>query len=212
MLVKKDGSVEHGIITAYTDNGLWMRTVDGNTYDIYLDDIENITVEPERVAAEKKEIIPEKHKKSVSEYRKKLRFHMSNPAKIFYGFLAVFIVLTILNIKSPEFIQAMYVLVICAMEISGILWLLFKLDRISTHSTLRLWGLRILAGTFVFIGLWLLLMLWGMAFWTILFSPMAMMLSPSFFPFLIPSIGMIGIGAYLEFKFRTRSGVIVYRG
>jgi len=110
-----------------------------------------------------------------------------------------------------------YIMILCITEIVGLIWFLFKLDRISTHTTMRLWGIRILAGIIAFFGIFLLILLWISSFMYFMFYPFYPQVDStitflSYLPFLIPGIGLSGIGAYLEFKFRRESGIIVYRG
>jgi len=151
-------------------------------------------------------------------YRLPYNIHLSNLATIFYGSLIIFLILhLILMVVSSKELWIIYIVVLSVAEITGLIWLLFKLDHLSTHTTLRIWGLRILAGLIGFFGVFLLILIWISSFSYAMFYPLYPKLDPSitflsFLPYLIPGIGLSGIGAYLEFKFRRESGVIVYRG
>jgi hypothetical protein len=160
---------------------------------------------------------PKKTKKVKRHRRSSYKIRLSNLTKIFLASLILFVILhlTLLYISTSE-LWIIYIVVLCITEVTGLFLLLFKLDRISTHSTLRLWGLRILAGLILFVGLWLLLMIWISSLFITMFYPF-MDIDPlvnflSIMPFLIPGLGLMGIGAYLEFRFRRESGLIVYRG
>jgi hypothetical protein len=123
----------------------------------------------------------------------------------------------ILMVVTSKELWIIYIVILCVAEVIGLLWLLFKLDRISTHNTLRLWGLRILAGIIAFFGIYILILLWISSMLYSMFYPFYPKMDStitflSYLPFLIPGIGLAGIGAYLEFKFKLGSGVIVYRG
>ncbi|MCK4364569.1 MAG: hypothetical protein KAW45_00805 [Thermoplasmatales archaeon] len=160
---------------------------------------------------------PKKSKK-VKRYRsRKYNIRISNLAKIFLASLILFIILHLILPSAPlREVWMLYIIVLCVTEVTGLLLLLFNLDRISIHTTLRLWGLRILAGIILFIGLWFLVMLWISSMFYMIFYPF-IDVDPlidflSILPFLIPGFGLMGIGGYLEFKFRRESGLIVHRG
>ena len=158
---------------------------------------------------------PKKQKKERRHRSYRPRIRLSNLAKIFWGSLIVFIILHLLLIEvSSRELWIIYIASLCVTEITCLLWLLFKLDRISVHTHLRLWGLRIIAGILAFFGIMLLFLIWFSSMLYMAFYPYAdsTMASLSILPFLILGIGLAGIGAYLEFKFRRESGIIVYRG
>jgi len=180
----------------------------------------DVDTEPKAKTKEKmeKQKKPER-RKTIKEYLNFLpKIHLSNTAKIFYVALIVFLILhLILMAISSKEIWIIYIIALCIAEIAGLLWLLFKLDRISIHTNLRLWGLKILAGIIFFCGMCLFVLILFSAMIVFIFSPFfvhsdqTMMLLQSL-PIYIPALGLTGIGAYLEFKFRRGSGIIVYRG
>jgi hypothetical protein len=153
-----------------------------------------------------------------NKYRSLPKLHLSNLAMFFFGALIFFLILhLILMVVTSKELWIIYIVILCVAEVIGLLWLLFKLDRISTHNTLRLWGLRILAGIIAFFGIYILILLWISSMLYSMFYPFYPKMDStitflSYLPFLIPGIGLAGIGAYLEFKFKLGSGVIVYRG
>ena len=146
---------------------------------------------------------------------------LSTTAKIFYISLIIFIILhVILMYISSRELQILYIIFLCATEIAGLLWLLFKLDRIRIHTTLRLWGLRILAALIAASGISILILLLTVSmnlYFLFLFNPTlnqvdSLVALLSFLPIFIPGIGLLGVGAYLEFKFKRGAGIIVFRG
>lgn len=165
-------------------------------------------------------IEPEKPKRGNKEKRyrgRKYSLRISNLTKIFLASLILFIILhLILSSVSLRELWILYIIILCVAEVTGLFLLLFKVDRISIHTTLRLWGLRILAGIILLTGLWFLIMLLisGM-FYVFLYpfievNPIIEFLT--ILPPLILGLGLTGVGGYLEFKFRRESGLIVYRG
>jgi len=145
---------------------------------------------------------------------------LSTLEKIFLGSLALTIILIVTRTQFVlDVIDYIIFIGLIVAEISGLLVLLFKLDKIRIKSTLRLWGLRILALIMMVIGAWISFLLLFVSIISlgdfnflsaILSSPSRFLLG--ILPFLIPGLGLTMIGIYLEFKFMTRSGIIIHQG
>ena len=119
--------------------------------------------------------------------------------------IVIFIILTLLN--QSVHISALETFSWICLYIAEIILLyslIKRVDRIHVHSDLSIWGLRILSGVFTVIGLYVL-------FFGSLLS-ITMYNIYVFYFIEILSLGMIAIGAFLVFKFKRRSGHIVWVG
>lgn len=172
---------------------------------------------------EKKQIyytrnIDNKHSKKHKRIRQnRYLFHwkyLSKPFKFFIISLILFIILQIIIMGfSHEYLIIFSWIVLYTVEISGLTALLFKVDKIRTNTTLRVWGLRLLSFVFMFIGLYSLFFYWYVSFFSFLFflkTPQGWFWE--FLSFLILGMGFLLIGGYLQFKFMRKSGVIIHRG
>jgi hypothetical protein len=116
----------------------------------------------------------------------------------------------------PE--AAKYVFYIFAAGVSG--WIGYKIfNRVDSNTTSDrgLFGLKLLAFAFILIGVFLLMLMFGV------FYPVGIFTNPFGYPtlslsrivasvfFSVLGLALILISAYLVFKFERRSGVIVYR-
>jgi len=153
-----------------------------------------------------------KHKKV-----EKIRRRISVPfrVKFFLGSLILYLFLYFMVLPNYENEQLTIFawIVFYALEISGLYVLLKALDGISIHSTLRLWGLRLLGAFIIGVALYIGFMYWiGLLFFTVLSPEAAGALSTTLtnLAFVILVLGLLIIGGYLEFKFMMGSGEIVY--
>lgn len=143
------------------------------------------------------------------------KLHLSIPALIFIISFMCFIILRLINIQlNSNELMLIYLSALCIAEVSGLFWLLFKLNRIGVHTHLRLWGLKILSVLLVLIGSFIfLILIFGSMMYQPLFQVGDINVSlMTTLALLIPLMGFGGIGAYLNFKFRRESGIIVYKG
>jgi hypothetical protein len=105
-----------------------------------------------------------------------------------------------------------------AFELLGIIvffYFLFRMmDRISLHSDMRLWGLRILAGIITLFGFLMFFTgIFEVFYLSIAFNQSLQIMvniTIIFFDFL--GMGFMLLGSYLIFKFMRRSGIIIYHG
>lgn len=130
---------------------------------------------------------------------------MSKKIKLFLLFTALSFIFSVLyyNFRIAYLADISWLFVYLD-EIIVLFVILKKMDDISIDSTLRLWGLRILSGIFILSGV----------FFIIAFGFASAMMSSSHaivFTWIF-GFGLILIGLYLEFKFRSGSGLIVWHG
>jgi len=153
-----------------------------------------------------------KHKKV-----EKIRRRISVPfrVKFFLGSLILYLFLYFMVLPNYENEQLTIFawIVFYALEISGLYVLLKALDGISIHSTLRLWGMRLLAAFIMGVALYVGFMYWFSMSIFIAVSPEAagaLSTTLTNLAFVILVLGLLIIGGYLEFKFMMGSGEIVY--
>ena len=103
-------------------------------------------------------------------------------------------------------------------EILGITFILVKLIRkignMRVASTLSLWGLRVLSGLLFLLGIFMILIAGGFfIFLDISFELYHSLLSNVLTIFLgLFGYGLLFVSSYALFKFKMKSGIIVYRG
>ncbi|HDI72667.1 MAG: hypothetical protein DRN19_02830 [Thermoplasmata archaeon] len=161
---------------------------------------------------------PEMKKQKRKRYKKVRRIRrISIPfrVKFFLGSLILYLFLYFMVLPNYENEQLTIFawIVFYALEISGLYVLLKALDGISIHSTLRLWGLRLLAAFIIGVALSIGFLYWfGMSIFIVLSPEAASALSTTLtnLAFVILVLGLLIIGGYLEFKFMEESGSIVY--
>ena len=123
--------------------------------------------------------------------------------------LIIFVVLSILLSFASWYIDLPYLVTVSWLfvylaELIVLYSILRYVDGIGTHSTLRIWSLRLLSGIFILAGI----------FFIVLFGFASAMILNSYMLWFscIFGLGLILIGFYLSFKFKTRSGIIVWHG
>lgn len=119
--------------------------------------------------------------------------------------LAIFVIFTGINaFAHNSMLELIAWLAFYVVEIVFMTKLIKRVDMIRTDSDLSIWGLKGLSFIFILIGVYILI------FGSIIFG--SLFNAYVFGAILIPFLGFFTIGAFLVFKFKRRSGSIVYVG
>ncbi len=129
--------------------------------------------------------------------------------KSFRGYSIIFIVLflvfgIIFSFVKIPILETLSWIFLYIVEILGIIALIKRIDRIHISSDLSTWGLKVLAFVFILIGVYIFF--FGAAALSVVYSLYV------FWFFGVIAFGLWTIAAFLMFKFKRRSGLIVWHG